>query len=97
LPGTPWYVVRFRYRYKKARSCFRSATVSGAMRERSSEVEQINASLQQLDTVVQKNAGASEEMASMAEELSAQAVQLAESVGAFKTDAEHIPEIEDFR
>jgi methyl-accepting chemotaxis protein len=71
--------------------------ISGAMREQSSGVQQINASLQQLDTVVQKNASASEEMASMAEELSAQAVQLAESVRAFKTDAEHIPEIEDLR
>ncbi|MBI4847889.1 MAG: hypothetical protein HY808_04825 [Nitrospirae bacterium] len=59
--------------------------ISAASNEQSTGAEQINASMQQLDKVIQDNAGASDELSSTAEELASQAELLKGAVSFFKT------------
>lgn len=60
--------------------------ISAACREQDIGAEQINQSIQQLDTVTQQNAGASEQMAATSEELAAQAEQMIKSISFFRID-----------
>ncbi|MDC7223764.1 MAG: methyl-accepting chemotaxis protein [Spirochaetales bacterium] len=62
--------------------------ISTSSREQNTGVEQINASLLELDKVIQANASSSEEMASMSEELASQAQQLKEVMKFFSVEEE---------
>jgi methyl-accepting chemotaxis protein len=60
--------------------------ISGASREQSLGIDQIDKATRQLDGVIQQNAAAAEELASMAEELHAQSSQLIEALAFFKLE-----------
>ncbi len=60
-------------------------SISAASSEQRSGVEQINASIMQLDQVIQQNSASSEELAATSEELSSQASALQSMIGFFKT------------
>jgi len=57
--------------------------ITAASHEQDTGASEINAALQQLDTVVQSNAGSSEEIASTAEQLASQAMQLERTISFF--------------
>lgn len=61
--------------------------VASASSEQHESSQQISASIQHLDVVVQKNASFSEELSATSEELSNQAVQLQQTMGFFKVVA----------
>jgi methyl-accepting chemotaxis protein len=67
------------------------ADISAASSEQSSEIDQINAALAQMDQVTQQNAALVERASSAAAALQHQAGNLAEVVGAFKLDAGDAP------
>ncbi len=58
--------------------------IADCSRQQREGIAEIGQSIQQLDTVVQRNAAASEELAATSEELSAQAGMMAQSVAFFK-------------
>ncbi|MBF0175484.1 MAG: methyl-accepting chemotaxis protein [Magnetococcales bacterium] len=58
--------------------------ISAASREQHTEVDRVNSSLQELDTVIQQNAGAAEEMSGTADELVSYSEKLNEAVNFFK-------------
>ena len=64
------------------------ADISAASREQTSEIEQINQALTQMDQVTQQNAALVERAGTSASALQQQAVDLAEVVGSFKLDAD---------
>jgi methyl-accepting chemotaxis protein len=65
--------------------------IADCSRQQREGIAEIGQSIQQLDTVVQRNAAASEELAATSEELSAQAGMMAQSVGFFKLGNEAYP------
>jgi methyl-accepting chemotaxis protein len=60
--------------------------ITVASREQDSGAGQINKAIQQLDTVIQRNASSSEEMSSTSEELAGQAAQLQGAIAFFKVE-----------
>jgi methyl-accepting chemotaxis protein len=58
--------------------------ITAASREQDSGAGQINKAIQQLDTVIQRNASSSEEISSTSEELASQAAQLQGAIAFFK-------------
>jgi len=60
--------------------------ISGASREQSLGIDQIDKATKQLDLVIQQNAAAAEELASMSEELQAQSSRLTDALAFFKVD-----------
>ncbi|WP_285906741.1 methyl-accepting chemotaxis protein [Pseudodesulfovibrio pelocollis] len=63
--------------------------ISAATGEQRVGAEEINNAIQDLDTVVQRNAATSEEVASTSEELAGQSVQLQQTIGFFRLGGEH--------
>ncbi len=62
--------------------------ISAASAEQADGIQQINQSIQPLETVIQQNAAATEESASTGEELDAQAESLTQTVGYFRVAEE---------
>lgn len=62
--------------------------ISAVSREQAESAEQINSSIQGLNTVIQQNAGTAEEFAATAEELSSQADQLQRAMAFFNMQQE---------
>ena len=65
--------------------------ISAASREQTDGIEQVNKAISQMDEVTQRNAQLVEHAAGTAESLHRQAVGLAQSVAAFKLDADAAP------
>lgn len=65
------------------------AEINAASDEQTRGVAQITTAIQELDSVIQRNAASSQEMAATSQELSAQAAHLHEAVGFFKFEEQH--------
>ncbi len=71
--------------------------IAEACKEQDTGARQVNDSLIQLDSVVQRNAAAAEEASAMAEELSSQAVAMNESLQFFQTDSSSVSSVGEQR